>query len=67
MVPGTGLGFRNWARGNQQDFGEGWAVFSRGGASRMCADKIPEAFPKACGEHVVDNGVDCRAEVEEDA
>lgn len=33
----------------------------------MCADKIPEAFPKACGEHVVDNGVDCRAEVEEDA
>lgn len=67
MVTGPGLGFRNWARGDQQDLGGGCGVFSSGGVFCMGADEIPEAFPEACGEQVIDNGVDCRAEVEEDA
>lgn len=51
----------------QPDLGEGWGVSPRVPVLRLGAHQFSEALPEACGEQAVDDGIDCWAEVEEEA
>lgn len=64
-VPGLSSGACDG--GIQQDFGKSRRVSDRAVVVRLEAHELSETLPEPCGEQTVDDGIDRRAEVEEDA